>query len=570
MMPWALDSAIKVAALLAAGTAATGLLFRASAAVRHWMLATTVTAALLLPAVTPLLPSWSLTVPAAPLVLPAPAATGASASTSLAEPRINDTVVGGVAPAATDFRAVLWTIWASGTAVMTAALLLQLIRLRWHARQGQPLRDLRLAAIAARTAADAGVQRSVLLTESRTASLLATWGVLRPRLMLPASARDWSDERARIVFLHEVAHIQRLDWAVQLISEVMRCLYWFNPLTWIVAARLRQESEQACDDAVLRGGVEAADYAAHLLELARMTRAGGSAWLPAPAMARPSSLERRVSAMLDARNRLSPGRLSRAGVLAAAVVVAAAIGAADILAQNFSTFTGLVVDPSNRILPKATLELTNQLSGAKHEVKSDATGRFEFVGLPPGSYGLKVSYPGFSLLSGTITVAGERLQRDLSLEVGSLQETITVVAHPLPLPSPAPAPPSAVGAPPPPPPPPPSPPPPSRPPVTRRSNDGCTAPATGGNLRPPRKLVDVKPRYPESMDAARAEGLVLMEATIDKNGDVSDVRIVSAASPEFGAAAAEAVRRWQFDSTLLNCEPVDVHMSVRVNFMYQR
>jgi TonB family protein len=93
---------------------------------------------------------------------------------------------------------------------------------------------------------------------------------------------------------------------------------------------------------------------------------------------------------------------------------------------------------------------------------------------------------------------------------------------------------------------------------------------TGGNLRPPRKLVDVKPRYPESMDAARAEGLVLMEATIDKNGDVSDVRVTSAATPEFAAAAVDAVRQWQFDSTLLNCEPVDVHMIVRAYFKYQR
>ena len=68
----------------------------------------------------------------------------------------------------------------------------------------------------------------------------------------------------------------------------------------------------------------------------------------------------------------------------------------------------------------------------------------------------------------------------------------------------------------------------------------------------------------------RAEGIVVMQATIDRGGDVSDVRVISAAQPEFDAAAVEAVRQWQFDSTLLNCEPVDVHMKVTVNFKYER
>jgi TonB family protein len=568
MMPWAVDSAIKVALLLSAAMLATRRLSHVSAAARHWILATALGLAVVLPVITPLLPSWRLNIAAAPLTSSSAATPSAIVSISSSSPESGLTGAQAVRrqPAsALDVGLVLSAMWLAGTALMGGALLLQLIRLRWHASQGRPIRDERLAALAAQAAGEAGLSRPVTLTESRSPALLATWGLLRPRLMLPAAAYEWSDERARIVFLHEMAHIRRLDWGAQLLSETLRCIYWFNPLTWIVAARLRQESEQACDDAVLGEGVEAADYAAHLLELARMTRTGGQPWLPAPAMARPSSLERRVSAMLDVRNRLSPGRLSKAGVLAIASLLAVGLGAIDILAQNFSTFSGSVIDPSNRILPSATLVLTNQQSGAKHEVRSDTTGRFEFVGLPPGSYGLEVWFPGFAKLHGTITVAGERVQRDLSLEVGSLEETITVVAHPQPRPAPAPP---AAGAPPPPPPPPPPPAP--RAPLVRRSNDGCTAPTTGGNLRPPRKLVDVKPRYPETMDAMRAEGIVVMEATIDRRGDVSDVRVISAGHPEFGAAAVEAVRQWQFDSTLLNCEPVDVHMKVTVNFKYER
>ena len=271
--------------------------------------------------------------------------------------------------------------------------------------------------------------------------------------------------------------------------------------------------------------------------------------------------------MLDVRNRLSPSLLSKAGVLAGALALTTAIGAVDMLAQNFSTFTGSVVDPSNRVLPSATLVLTNLQNSAKHEVRSDGTGRFEFVGLPPGSYTLEVRFPGFASLHGNLVVAGERVQRDLSLEIGSLEETITVVAHPTP---PPPPPPPAVGVAAPPPPPPPPPPPAPRPARAPRGIGACTPQVTGGVLNPPRKLVDVRPRYPETMDAIRAEGVVTMRATISKSGSIDDVQVTSAAQPEFDAAAIEAVRQWQFDSTLLNCEPVDVPMKVTVNFKYQR
>ena len=144
------------------------------------------------------------------------------------------------------------------------------------------------------------------------------------------------------------------------------------------------------------------------------------------------------------------------------------------------------------------------------------------------------------------------MQRDVTLEVGSLEETIMVVARP----NPAGQTPSTSSVP--------------RSPLVRRTNEGCTPAATGGSLRPPRKLRDVKPAYPAAMEAMRAEAVVLMQATIDKSGDVSEVQVTSPAQTDFDAAAVEAVRQWQFDSTLLNCEPVDVQMKVTAAFKYER
>ena len=159
----------------------------------------------------------------------------------------------------------------------------------------------------------------VQLLESDHPSLLVTWGLFTPKVILPRSARSWTEERAAIVLRHELAHIRRGDWVIQIAGELLRTAYWFNPLVWIACARLRQESEQACDDEVLTSGVDGPDYATHLVELARLLKAESAPRVPAPAIARSSSLERRIRAMLDARLTRTPatrlGRFMTAGAL---------------------------------------------------------------------------------------------------------------------------------------------------------------------------------------------------------------------------------------------------------------
>jgi len=124
----------------------------------------------------------------------------------------------------------------------------------------------------------------------------------------------------RVVLLHELAHVRRGDWVWLMAAEALRCLWWFNPLAWMVRGRLRRESEHAADDLVLAQGVPAATCATHLIELAREVRANRRTWLPAPAMARPSHLKRRLSVMLNSHtNRRPVTRLTRFGSLSTLV-----------------------------------------------------------------------------------------------------------------------------------------------------------------------------------------------------------------------------------------------------------
>lgn len=87
----------------------------------------------------------------------------------------------------------------------------------------------------------------------------------------------------------------------------------------------------------------------------------------------------------------------------------------------------------------------------------------------------------------------------------------------------------------------------------------------GGNVRAPQKVHHVAPAYPAIAQSARVSGVVILEALIAEDGSVRDVKVLRSV-PLLDAAATEAVRQWRFTPTLLNGVPVQVIMSVTVNF----
>ena len=144
-----------------------------------------------------------------------------------------------------------------------------MLRLAWLAVHAHRVTHGRWHDLAEEISRGYGLRRPVTLLQSSHPSLLVTWGLARPKVILPSAADAWTDERARVVLSHELAHIRRGDWIVQLSAELLRAFYWFNPLLWVACRRLRLESEHACDDEVMSRGVEGTDYATHLIELAR-------------------------------------------------------------------------------------------------------------------------------------------------------------------------------------------------------------------------------------------------------------------------------------------------------------
>ena len=316
-------------------------------------------------------------------------------------------------------------IWLAGALAMFSALIVGFARLSAAARSAARVGDGPWATQAAELREAYRLRRPLTLLQSRHPSLLVTWGLFRPVVILPAGAPRWTGDRVGFVLAHELAHVRRRDWVVHLGAELLKCVHWFNPLVWIACARLRDESERACDDAVLNRGVDGGAYARDLVEIARELRQR-RLWAAAPAMTRASSLERRVRAMLDSRlNRRPVSRGASVGTLMLLAAITLPI-AGFTAAQTFSSLTGSIVDPTSAVVPGATVVLTNAQTQAKYEVRSDSSGRYEFVGLVPGDYLFETRLPGFATFKTSLTVGGQNTQRDLTLELGSVSETVNV------------------------------------------------------------------------------------------------------------------------------------------------
>jgi TonB family protein len=519
-----LELALRTSPLIAAGLLLAAACARQSAAVRHLVLAAAVTGALLVVPLGLILPAWDVPERSAAGVDASPA--GGSVT------HIGGGVVSGQQTAAPVVPYRL--LWAAGATVSALVVLAGFVRLRLLTRGGPPP-DERSTRVCADVCGAYGIRRPVSLVCGNASGLVATWGVWRPRVLLPADAQHWDDNRLRVVLAHELAHIRRNDWMVQMTAEALRALVWFSPLVWLACARLRREGEQASDDAVLGLGVPAGEYASHLLELAR-GHGRSPAWTAALLMARPSTLERRIAAMLTPRLNRS-ARSSRDVAVTALTMLALTLPVAGFrAAQRTPTpLYGSVFDATGAALPEVRLTVRDARQ-LELQTTTDAAGRFAFPALGPGDYVLEATLPGFRALRQDVALARERdWHRIITLQVGAVRETISVSA--------------------------------SRLAQRPRQGAGATPIRVGGNVRPPTKVKDVRPIYPESMREAGIEGVVPIEAVIARDGTVQSVRVLSAGvHPELAQAAVDAVRQWRFTATLLNGTPVDITMTTTVEF----
>jgi beta-lactamase regulating signal transducer with metallopeptidase domain len=605
-----LSVTIKVAVLALAALAATVLLRRRSAAVRHFVLATAFFCSMAIPALERMLPSWSV-----PLLSISSTATTNSSLQFVTTPAVTPVATRATADNAGSHArtvsAITWlmSIWISGTLIGCGVLLVGLLRLRKLAADSEPVSSGAWREIADETSRRYGIRRPVRILHSRHPTMLATWGVLNPAVILPAGAGDWPMDRIHAVVRHELAHVRRGDWVVGLTANAVTALYWFNPLLWAACRRLRHESERACDDIVLASGISGTEYAAHLLAVARHSARHRHPWSPAIAIAHRSMLEGRVRAMLNARvNREPLTILARVTTVAVLVAVTMWIGslsvsgetsgpggadlrsvspaiapaiaaeqvdgpreapAASIATQGAQrqpaagTVEGVLYDQFGGLLPGASVKLTQISTGGVETGVTDRAGSFVFRGLESGDYELVTELPGFITVRNVVRAEqGQTTRRHITLPIGTLQETIHVTCSssdrvttptaPTRSASPGPAERQAAK-------------------VQRGTEPKIPGSAftggIGGQIAAPRKLAHVSPVCPAN--AISESTVVRLAGRVGIDGLFSDLRDVSTdAQPAYVASALEAARQWVFTPTLLNGAPIEANIAVTISYSW--
>jgi len=95
---------------------------------------------------------------------------------------------------------------------------------------------------------------------------------------------------------------------------------------------------------------------------------------------------------------------------------------------------------------------------------------------------------------------------------------------------------------------------------------GKAAPVrVGGRVRPPKAIIQVHPEYPPLARQARVQGQVQIDAILDEQGNVVEMKVVSG-PPLLYQAAVDALRKWKYEPTYLNEQPIAVQMIVTITF----
>jgi HEAT repeat protein/beta-lactamase regulating signal transducer with metallopeptidase domain len=318
-LPIVLDAVAKASVILAATALVAASLRRASASARHLVWTLGLLSALAVPALSAALPRWEL--PIVRVSASVPPVDVARNATSIEQapvvsrqaPAIKHAGSGSATPAdATSqfttangtpisWRTVLLFAWISGAIVILGRMLLGLAAVLWLSHRLPVVTDAAWLSQAQSLARGLGLSRVRFLRSSASTMPMA-WGILRSSVLMPADADTWPAHRLRVVLLHELAHVKRRDCLTHLVAQIACAAYWFNPLAWMAARRLRTERERACDDLVLASGTRGSEYADQLLDIARVMRVGRFPAVLAGAslaMAQRSQLEGRLMAILD-------------------------------------------------------------------------------------------------------------------------------------------------------------------------------------------------------------------------------------------------------------------------------
>jgi beta-lactamase regulating signal transducer with metallopeptidase domain len=164
----------------------------------------------------------------------------------------------------------LLPLWLAGVLVCSLRLMLAsmhtvALRRQCAVEQGP------IAAVVSKLAARMGVRRSISVRVAPTTMAPATVGLFRPVILLSsATVLGISPQQLEAVLAHELAHIRRHDYLVNVLQMIVETLFFYHPAIWWASRRIRIERELCCDDEAVQACGDVVCYAQALTSVARL------------------------------------------------------------------------------------------------------------------------------------------------------------------------------------------------------------------------------------------------------------------------------------------------------------
>jgi TonB family protein len=468
--------------------------------------------------------------------------------------------------------------WLAGVLLLTLRIARDWIAVRRIRRSAVGRVGDALGSVVRRLAGDLGLDRLPPIVESLHVDVPMVVGWIRPAILVPASAlAELSPSQLEAIVMHELAHVRRHDHVINALQGLVETIFFYHPAVWWLSNRIRIEREHCCDDLAVVRCDSPVSYACALATLEESRQGTLAFRLPATG----GALLARIRRLLGAPDMRRP-QPSLSMVLCIVTLVSAAI---------VGGRTQAVTAETARVSAAAAQEATEQvilgfeeqlrLARVRGDVATlDRLLNEAFAGTrqdgttedkPQALRRASVSRP--ALTSGLATV---RLADDTAVVTGSQvegaggrAETVlftrvwmrrdgrwTLISnsqfrdprgvH------------RAAGG-----------------PAATGGQDGASTPVRsgvsaravriGGSRGAPRKIGNVSPIYPKVALASHVSGLVILDATIDEQGNVVDAQVLRSV-PMFDQAAVDAVLQWKYAPYMVDGRPTAVAMTVTVNF----
>jgi len=224
-------------------------------------------------------------------------------------------------------------IWLAGVVFLSARLLVSWAQTRRLVGRGANEASAHWQRVAQRLSDALGLRRAVRLVESAAVEVPSVIGSLRPVILLPASAlTGMTPEQIEMVLAHELAHIRRHDFFVNLLQAMVETLMFYHPAVWWMSRRVRIERENCCDDLAVAVCGNPIQYARALTRLEELRA-------DAPAI----TVAANGGSLLDRVRRIIAGRAESTGIssrwaaavaMLSVVVIALAVPSLPALAER--------------------------------------------------------------------------------------------------------------------------------------------------------------------------------------------------------------------------------------------